>query len=91
MTKLIRLPEVGYINLENATSFSIEKQYDIREVPCTRRFLWWKFEDFKIAKVPVYIFVVNGQVMYEADEDNAEEMRIINNIQSCITGFIRKK
>lgn len=91
MTKLIRLPEGGYVNLENAASFSIEKQYNIREVPYTSHFLCFKFEDFKIEKVPVYLFIVNGQVMYEADADNEEEMRIINNIQSCITGFIRKK
>lgn len=91
MPKLIKLPNSNYVNLENAASFSIQKHYDIREVPCTRQFLWWKYDDFKIAKIPVYVFVVNGEVIYEADANNEEEMRIINNIQNCITGFIRKK
>jgi len=89
MTK-IRLPDSSYVNLNNAVSFSIKKHYTIREVPCKRKLLFWEFEDFKIARIPVYVFVVNGEIVYQADIDNAEEMRIIQNIQGCITGFIRK-
>ena len=90
MTKLITLPNSCYVNLANATSFSIEKRYTLCEKAYVCKFLFWKFDDFKIIRRPTYCFVVNGEVVYEAMADDPAEMRFIENIKKCITGFIRK-
>lgn len=90
MTKFIKLPDNSYVNLNNAVSFSIENSTALVEKPCIRKILFWKFKDFELKKISTCVFVVNGEVIYEADKNNEEEMRIIQNIQGCINGFIRK-
>lgn len=44
----------------------------------------------EVIRRPTYCFVVNGEVVYEAMADDPTEMRFIENIKKCITGFIRK-
>lgn len=90
MTKLIRLDNNSYVNLNNATSFSIEKGFSLRERPCIRKLFWLSFKDFELAKDETISFIVNGVSVFETFTDNESGMRIIQNINSIITSFIRK-
>lgn len=88
--KFIRLDNNSYVNLNNATSFSIEKRKVPRERPCKKKILWFEFEDFELFWDETTVFIVDGEPVYETFTSNIEGMHKIENIKKIITSFIRK-
>ena len=91
MEEIIKLPNGNYVILKNAASFSIEKHFEFREEEVIKGFLCFKFEDFEIVKAPVWVFIVNGQTVYETFEDDSEGMKVIEHIKECIANFVKKE